>query len=36
MLTIIPSSLHQRVPVMMGSKDEVERLLMYHQEGQRD
>jgi fructose-1,6-bisphosphatase I len=34
MLDIIPSRLHQRVPVMMGSKDEVERLLAYHQEQQ--
>ncbi|NND90800.1 MAG: class 1 fructose-bisphosphatase [Granulosicoccus sp.] len=32
-LDIAPSSLHQRVPVIMGSADEVERLIGYHHEG---
>jgi hypothetical protein len=27
-----PSSLHQRVPVILGSRNEVERLARYHQE----
>jgi len=29
-LEVVPSALHQRVPVMMGSKHEIERILMYH------
>ncbi|MEQ1636975.1 MAG: class 1 fructose-bisphosphatase [Methylococcales bacterium] len=33
MLDIQPEGLHQRVPVMLGSKEEVERLVHYHQEG---
>lgn len=31
MLDIQPSKLHQRVPVFLGSKNEVERVLQYHQ-----
>lgn len=31
-LGIKPSKLHQRVPVIMGSKNEVERLISYHQD----
>jgi fructose-1,6-bisphosphatase I len=31
-LEIEPTSLHQRVPVIMGSADEVERLVRYHEE----
>lgn len=31
-MEIAPDSLHQRVPVLMGSADEVERLIRYHQE----
>ncbi len=31
-LSIQPDSLHQRVPVIMGSAEEVERLIGYHQE----
>ncbi|NOT84793.1 MAG: class 1 fructose-bisphosphatase [Methylococcaceae bacterium] len=31
MLDVQPESLHQRVPVMLGSKQEVERLIHYHQ-----
>lgn len=31
-LDIVPESLHQRVPVIMGSRDEVERLVSYHQD----
>ncbi len=30
-LDIQPDSLHQRVPVLMGSKEEIERLISYHQ-----
>jgi fructose-1,6-bisphosphatase I len=33
MLDIQPESLHQRVPVMLGAKQEVERLVRYHAEG---
>jgi fructose-1,6-bisphosphatase I len=32
-LEIQPSSLHQRVPVILGSKNEVERVVAYHREG---
>ncbi|MGQ0502122.1 MAG: class 1 fructose-bisphosphatase [Panacagrimonas sp.] len=32
-LDIAPAKLHQRVPVIMGSKNEVERLVRYHAEG---
>lgn len=32
MLDIKPQSLHQRVPVILGSKREVERIVRYHQE----
>jgi fructose-1,6-bisphosphatase I len=28
-----PSGLHQRVPVILGSKNEVERIVRYHKEG---
>ncbi|MBF0167006.1 MAG: class 1 fructose-bisphosphatase [Alphaproteobacteria bacterium] len=31
-MEIAPSGLHQRVPVILGSKNEVERLIAYHQE----
>jgi fructose-1,6-bisphosphatase I len=31
-LDIVPHKLHQRVPVFLGSKDEVERVTRYHQE----
>jgi fructose-1,6-bisphosphatase I len=30
-LDLVPSNLHQRVPVMMGSKREIERIVAYHQ-----
>jgi len=30
-LDLVPGSLHQRVPVMMGSKREIERIVSYHQ-----
>lgn len=30
-MALTPESIHQRVPVIMGSKDEVERLIAYHQ-----
>ncbi|MCX7088622.1 MAG: class 1 fructose-bisphosphatase, partial [Methylococcales bacterium] len=33
MLAIQPEGLHQRVPVILGSKQEVERLVSYHAEG---
>jgi fructose-1,6-bisphosphatase I len=32
-LDIKPKDLHQRVPVILGSKNEVERIVGYHQEG---
>jgi fructose-1,6-bisphosphatase I len=32
-MALEPESLHQRVPVVMGSKSEVERVISYHQEG---
>jgi fructose-1,6-bisphosphatase I len=31
-LDIVPQSLHQRVPVFLGSKNEVERVTRYHHE----
>jgi fructose-1,6-bisphosphatase I len=31
-LDIVPTSLHQRVPVFLGSKSEVERVTRYHAE----
>jgi fructose-1,6-bisphosphatase len=31
-MDIIPEDIHQRVPVIMGSKNEVERVVSYHQE----
>ncbi|HEX4857488.1 MAG TPA: class 1 fructose-bisphosphatase, partial [Usitatibacteraceae bacterium] len=30
LLDVVPTSLHQRVPVMLGSKNEVERVVGYH------
>jgi fructose-1,6-bisphosphatase I len=32
-LNIKPDSIHQRVPVILGSKQEVERIMQYHQQG---
>ena len=32
-MEIQPDGLHQRVPVVLGSKNEVERVLRYHAEG---
>lgn len=32
-MDILPDQLHQRVPVIMGSRDEVQRLMDYHQAG---
>ncbi len=34
-LEVVPSSLHQRVPVILGSRIEVERLARYHAEYDR-
>jgi fructose-1,6-bisphosphatase I len=31
-MDIKPTDLHQRVPVILGSKNEVERIIRYHQE----
>jgi fructose-1,6-bisphosphatase I len=31
-LDIVPDGVHQRVPVILGSKNEVERIISYHQE----
>jgi fructose-1,6-bisphosphatase I len=31
-LDIVPTNLHQRVPVFLGSKNEVERVTRYHSE----
>jgi fructose-1,6-bisphosphatase I len=33
MLDIQPSGIHQRVPLILGSKNEVERIVAYHLEG---
>jgi fructose-1,6-bisphosphatase I len=33
MLDIKPTGIHQRVPLVLGSKNEVERIVAYHQEG---
>jgi fructose-1,6-bisphosphatase I len=33
MLEVRPQSLHQRIPVILGSKNEVERIVRYHLEG---
>lgn len=32
-MEVQPDSLHQRVPVILGSRNEVERILSYHREG---
>jgi fructose-1,6-bisphosphatase I len=32
-MEIKPTGLHQRVPVILGSKNEVERIVSYHKEG---
>ena len=32
-LDIKPTGIHQRVPLVLGSKNEVERIVAYHQEG---
>ena len=32
LLDVLPTSLHQRIPVILGSRDEVERLERYHRE----
>jgi fructose-1,6-bisphosphatase I len=32
-MDIKPESIHQRVPVILGSKHEVERIMQYHQQG---
>jgi fructose-1,6-bisphosphatase I len=32
-LDVTPTALHQRVPVILGSKNEVERVVAYHAEG---
>jgi fructose-1,6-bisphosphatase I len=32
-MDIAPSGLHQRVPVILGSKNEVDRIVRYHKEG---
>jgi hypothetical protein len=34
-LEILPDSLHQRVPVILGSRNEVERIVRYHAEHDR-
>jgi fructose-1,6-bisphosphatase I len=33
-MNVKPDSLHQRVPVILGSKQEVERVISYHQNPQ--
>jgi len=33
-LDVVPSSLHQRVPVFLGSKNEIERVTQYHRQAQ--
>ena len=32
-LDIKPTGIHQRVPLVLGSKNEVERIVAYHREG---
>jgi fructose-1,6-bisphosphatase I len=32
MLDVVPTGLHQRVPVFLGSRNEIERVTRYHQE----
>jgi fructose-1,6-bisphosphatase I len=32
-MDIAPSGLHQRVPVILGSKNEVDRIVRYHKQG---
>ena len=32
-MEVKPTGLHQRVPVVLGSKNEVERVVSYHNEG---
>jgi len=32
LLDLVPDSLHQKVPVMLGSRDEVARLVAYHED----
>ena len=34
-LDITPTSLHERVSVILGSKNEVDRILQYHQEANK-
>jgi fructose-1,6-bisphosphatase I len=35
LLDVVPEELHQRVPVVFGSRDEVERIVRYHDEHAR-
>ncbi len=35
-MSVVPESLHQRVPVLLGSKNEVARLVRYHEEALED
>ncbi len=35
-LDIVPTSLHQRVPVFLGSKNEIERVTQYHHAAAQD
>jgi fructose-1,6-bisphosphatase len=35
-LGLVPTSIHQRVPVILGSREEVERVVLYHREPLRD
>jgi fructose-1,6-bisphosphatase I len=32
LLDLVPTGLHQRVPVVLGSRNEVERIVRYHAE----
>ena len=34
-LDVVPEALHQRVPLMFGSREEVERVVRYHEEPHR-
>jgi fructose-1,6-bisphosphatase I/sedoheptulose-1,7-bisphosphatase/fructose-1,6-bisphosphatase I len=36
LLDVVPSGIHQRVPVILGSREEVERLERYHAEYARE
>ena len=36
LLDIVPDTLHQRIPVILGSRDEVDRIVAYHEDPQEN